>query len=43
MLSHYGKNVYIYTELLTDEEIDEILKKYDDSYDIKFNKKSYRQ
>lgn len=43
MLSHYGKNVYIYNELLTDEEIDEILEKYDNSYDIKFNKKSYRK
>ncbi len=45
MLSQYAKHVYIHTELLSDKEINEILDKYnkDDSYDIRFSKKSYRK
>ena len=45
MLSKYAKHVYIHTKLLTEQEINEIIKKYDhdESYDIRFNKKSYRK
>ena len=45
MLSKNGKYGYIYHGLLSEKEIEVILKKYnhDDSYNIRFNKKSYRK
>jgi hypothetical protein len=38
-----SKNVYIYNELLLDKEIKDIFDKYNNTYDIRFNKKSYRK
>ena len=40
---NYGKHVHLYNQLLSNSEIDEILKEYDNKYDKQFNKKFYRK